>query len=166
MPPRKPISPQDKAHRVALSRLNRAAMSRDRLDAKLADAGFDADTRAAALDRLELAGLLDDHAYARVLIDEFRRAGAGPAMLRRKLIQRGVKSVLIDQLLAEIDQPGDVMDRARAFARKRLAALARFDPPTRARRLGGALARRGYDADVVAQIVAELVGDDRNDDAF
>lgn len=159
MPPRKPETIEDKAYRTALSRLNRAAMSRARLDAKLASAGFAQDVRAAALDRLEAAGLLSDEAYARALVDEFLAAGAGPALVRQKLSQRGVSDVLADLLLDERASPADALEQARTFARKKLRTMTRLDPLTARRRLSAALARRGYDTDTVEQVVTQLVAD-------
>ncbi len=158
MAARKPQTPEEKAYRVALSRLNRAAMSRARLAAKLAAAGFDDATCAAVLDRLASAGLLDDEAYARALIDEFAAAGDAAPRLRQKLLQRGVDETLADRLLRSHSDPRDNLAQARAFAASRLRGMARLDAVARARRLAGALARRGYDADIVETIVAELVG--------
>ncbi len=150
---------QDKAFRAASSRLARRAMSAGMIDQKLRELGYATDVREQVLARLDKLGLLDDAAYGRALIRETTRSKpAGPRLLRQKLMAKRLDGSLIDALLAEhvaqreadAHDTGDDPDAgAIAFARKRAASLARYEPEVRRRRLYGQLARRGFDLDTV-----------------
>ncbi|MFP4146012.1 MAG: regulatory protein RecX [Phycisphaeraceae bacterium] len=147
----------DKALRRAMHRLARRAMSRRDLDRKLRDLDYEPAVRERVLDRLEELGYLDDAEYGRMVIrDQLARKPAGPFFLKQKLMQKGLDRELIDRLVdeatAELDQAG----QAREVAERRLRTLARFDPPTRRRRLYGLLARRGFDSEAISAALEEL----------
>jgi regulatory protein len=61
--------------------------------------------------------------------------------------------------LAVVD-PEDEEASARELTYRRLPSMDRLSPEARARRIAGLLARKGYPADVVARVVADVAGAD------
>ncbi|MEM1213287.1 MAG: regulatory protein RecX [Planctomycetota bacterium] len=150
----------DKAMRFALNSLNRRAVSRYKLDRKLADRDYPHDTRERVLDRLEALGHLDDFALAQSLIRSQTRAKpAGRRLLQQKLFQAGIARDAANRALDERQQqldPDAIRQQAMDFAQRKLATLARFDAPTQRRRLYGTLARRGFSPDLIHDILDRL----------
>jgi regulatory protein len=121
--------------------------------------GVAADDVAVVLDRLTAVGLLDDAAYARQLTrSKVLGGGAASRRVQRELAARGVGRQVAEQAIATVmqDEGVDESVLAEQVARRRMAALARFDPATQRRRLYAYLARRGYRADHIRRAV-ELV---------
>jgi len=141
----------DKAMRAAMNRLARRAMSGWMLRDKLRTLGHEADVIDGVLERLAELELLDDERFGRALIREVMgRKPAGPALLKQKLYQKGIRGALADRLVAEATADDQSQrDAAIAFARKRAASMARLDAQARQRRLYGQLARRGFDPDTI-----------------
>ena len=153
----------DKAFDAALGRLNRRAMSRRQLKDRLKGLGHEEAIAERVLDRLADLGFLDDEAFGRELIRQTLNAGpASPRLLQSKLAQRGLEGDLIDRLVAEqAPSAAQAAQGAAAFARKKLATLARLDPLARKRRLWGMLARRGFDHDTIETALRDM--DDLDD---
>lgn len=109
-----------------------------------------------AIAALERRGLLDDRVFAERYAAARARRGLGPARLIRDLLAQGVDRATAEAAVRAgiAGEEIDVCAEARRFAARRLAALARFAPPERRRRLVAYLQRRGYaaaDAHVVAR---------------
>lgn len=120
-----------------------------------------------AVDRLIEIGLLDDAAFSRQWIESRRGfSRRGTLALRDELRRKGVGRDMIDAALA--DQPEDEgVEQERALALARTALRKYRDAPDRAtfqRRLGGYLMRRGFSADMIRPILAQLWTELRNDD--
>ena len=146
----------------------RARSVRD-LKLRLRRAGAPAPVIDAATERLAGLGLLDDEAYARNLAHA-RVAGGGISKrrigqeLQKRGVSRDVADDAIDATLEDIVL--DEMEGARAAAAKRMRSLASLDAPTRRRRLYAFLARRGFEASVIARVVKEVeAGRLPNDDS-
>ncbi len=156
----------DKASRTAMNSLARRAQSRGELADRLRRKGFDEPAVETVLDELTGRGLVDDLAYGRaVMADLVTRKRAGPRLIRHKLFQKKLEAATIDRVVSEAEAQRDLVDDARAIARKRLrtAALSKADVPTRKRRLWSLLARRGYDSDVIRSALEHLEGLDQTD---
>jgi regulatory protein len=116
------------------------------------------------LERLAGQGYLDDADYARQLA-RARIVGGGTSRRRveQELFKRGVsKETATDAINAtlaevELDEHGAALNAAR----KRMRSLAALDPLTRRRRLYSFLARRGYESEVVARVVNEVLSESR-----
>lgn len=155
----------------ALKRLRRRLMSRRRLDSRLKLAGHeDADARAAALDRLEASGAINDAELGRALLREASRAKpAGAKLLKHKLFQAGLDASLIDTLVTEHLGEVDVdleRERTLEMLRRKARGMTRIDDTARRRRLLGLLARRGFDAGASFELVNEALGDAEQDPTF
>ena len=151
----------DKAMRAAMNRLSRRAMSGWMLKDKLRLLGHEPAVIDAVLDRLAQIELLDDERFGRALVrDVLARKCAGPALLKQKLYQKGIRGSLADRLIAEATSDDAVQrDGAIALARKRAASMSKLDKPTRDRRLYGQLARRGFSPDTIKAALRAVAED-------
>lgn len=111
------------------------------------------------IQRLTIAGFLDDASFAR----QFARwKGTGAGLSRRRIEQelgrRGVDRQVAAEAIAETFAEENVDEQAaiEAVAEKKLRTLAKVEEPTRRRRLYAYLARRGYDADAISATVGRL----------
>ncbi len=149
--------PFDWARQIVLRQLTAAPRSRAQLEQVLRRKDCPDDVAAAVLDRMEEVGLVDDTAYAGMLV---RSQQAGRGLARRALAQelrrKGVDDETAQAALDEVD-PHDEEDRARALVAKKMRSISGLTPLVQTRRLAGMLARRGYPSDVSMRIVREAV---------
>ena len=127
--------------------------------------GYAESTAQSVADTLQRDGWLDDERLARDLVDSLcREKPAGKALIIEKLTKRGIATDLAHRVADERHESQNEDDAAMAFAKKRLAKMPNnVDKTTKARRLAGALARRGFEQDVVEDIVRKLDLDGEND---
>ncbi len=102
----------------------------------------------ALLGRLEEAGLLDDRRIARLWVEDLHRRGTSTRLLRVRLRQKGVPSLVVDEVLAELaSSPDFEMAAAVAYARRRRLGAFHVDPERRRERREKdlrSLMRRGF----------------------
>ena len=99
----------------------------------------------AVLDRLTEVGLVDDEAFAEMLVRS-QQAGRGLARraLARELRSKGIDPELAAETLDGIDDESE-RERARELVAKKLRSMHGLDAPSvQTRRLAGMLARKGY----------------------
>ena len=139
--------PHDWARQIVLRQLTAAPRSRAQLEQALRRKECPDDVAAAVLDRMEEVGLVDDTAYAGMLV---RSQQAGRGLARRALAQelrrKGVDDETAQAALDEVD-PHDEEDRARELVAKKMRSMTGLDPVVQTRRLAGMLARKGYPSD-------------------
>ena len=113
-------------------------------------------TVARVIARLEAQRYLDDRRFAEAYTErEALTRGAGARLVRAGLRSHGVAE---DVVMREAERASSAeLETARAVARRALPRLSGLEPPVRARRLAGQLARRGYAASVVYQVVREAL---------
>ena len=145
----------------ALNLLALRARSSQELRRQLVRKGEPADQVDAAIARLQMAGFLDDHAFAR----QFARSKAvGAGMSRRRIQQelgrRGVARQIGDDAIADVFAEEQLDEHAvvEEAARKKLRSLKNLDAGTRKRRLYAFLARRGYDLDDIRRVMQAVGG--------
>jgi regulatory protein len=111
-----------------------------------------------ALARLEARGLVDDRRFAAEYAARRTGAGRGARRVVTDLLARGVDRGIAQTVVAEaMAQEGiDGQQMARAVAQRRAVQLRDLPPKVRKRRLLGYLARRGYPASEVKELVEEL----------
>jgi regulatory protein len=136
-----------------------APRSRSELAQKLAQRDCPAEVAAAVLDRMTEVGLIDDEAYAQMLVHS-QQAGRGLARqaLARELRTKGIEDHLADEALASITDE-DERDRARALVDKKLRAMHGLDIQVQTRRLAGMLARKGYSPSMTYAVIREAIAD-------
>lgn len=134
-----------------------APRSRRQLEDKLRQKGCEDDVARAVLDRLEQVGLVDDAAYARMLVRSRQETkGLAPRALSQELRRKGVAEELIEDALAEFS-PDDQHGRARELVDKRLRTMKGLDRQVQTRRLAGFLGRKGYDSHVAFRVINEAL---------
>jgi len=151
--------PHDLARQIVLRQLAMAPRSRAELEAKLVQRDCPADVAAAVLDRMTEVGLVDDKAYALMLVRS-QQAGRGLAKraLAHQLHNKGIEDDLADAALASISD-ADERDRARALVDKKLHAMHGFGIEVQTRRLAGMLARKGYSPSLAYAVIREAIAD-------
>ena len=124
-----------KAAQLASGRM----MSRKELADKLNRKGIAPDTAEEAVEWLTSLGAVDDAAYAGVIARHYAASGYGPGRVRQELQKRGVPRELWDDVLAQLPDSTDAIDR---FLRRKLGGRT----PDRAalKKLSDALLRRGF----------------------
>jgi regulatory protein len=152
--------PVARAREICLRQLSTRARSRAELAATLGRRGIEPDVAEAVLERLTEVGLVDDEAFAAALVSSGRaHRRLGRRALAADLHRRGVDDDVSAVALAVVD-PEDEEASARELIYQRLPSMDRLSPEARARRIAGLLARKGYPADVVARVVADVAGAD------
>ncbi len=117
---------------------------------------FDPAAIARVLARLKQGRYIDDEAYARALVEELRNKPLGPARIRLKMMQRGFPLQLIDRCLKESQGKLSEREAAKQVARERLQALMNDEPQAQRRKLYGYLARRGFSAETIQDVMESL----------
>jgi len=151
--------PHDVARQIVLRQLAMAPRSRAELAQKLAQRGCAADVATTVLDRMTQVGLVDDEAYAQMLVRS-QQAGRGLAKraLARELRTKGIEDHLAEDALTAISDE-DERDRARALVDKKLRAMHGLGIEVQTRRLVGMLARKGYSSNVTYAVIREAIAD-------
>lgn len=111
-----------------------------------------------AVHRLHELNYLDDADYAeRYARERFERKGYGARRIQHELRRRGVDRRHIENALAEVVERDEALQHARSHAEKRLSRLEREPNPwKRRRKLSDYLRRRGFDYELIRQVVREV----------
>ena len=149
----------DAARNTVLRSLSMAPRSRYQLWQTLERKGTEPDIANAVLDRMTEVGLIDDHAFAAMLV-RARRSEKGLARraLRQELTLKGIDSVIIDEVLETITDDQEY-ERAVELVQKKLRTMNSLTDEAKIRRLAGLLARKGYSSGVTFSIVRSLVSE-------
>jgi len=159
----KPKEPEpdlhDVARQIVLRQLAMAPRSRAQLEQKLAQRGCPVDVAAAVLDRMSEVGLIDDHAYAQMLVrSQQARRGLAKRALARELRTKGIEDDLAQEALASISD-ADERSRARDLVDKKLRAMNGLGIDVQTRRLAGMLARKGYSPNLTYAVIRDAIAD-------
>jgi len=142
-----------------LKQLSMAPRSRKQLADKLRQRGCPDDVGARVLDRMQAVGLVDDEAYAQMVVRSKQATrGLAKRALAHDLRGKGVADTTIEEALGSIDTESE-RALAEAVAGKTMRRLAGLDPQVQARRLAGVLGRKGYPPSVVYAVVRDAVND-------
>ena len=107
----------------------------------------------AAVERLKELGYLDDEKFARDFIDSrLRTKPVSRRKLRDQLIAHKLERHVIDEALLVIDDAAE-RNHALLVAKKYLGQFTSLPEAERARRVASRLATRGYDYDLIGEIV-------------
>jgi len=148
------------AHRAALRALGRRAYARFDLRRRLVQKQHPPAAADAALRRLEAWGLIDDRRFAERYAAVRAARGRGPSRLIKDLLAQGVdRRTAEDAVRDALAEEGiDPQLEARAVAAKRARQLAHLPTTVRKRRLLAYLARRGYAAPGIREVVEQVCG--------
>lgn len=160
MSPKKSRPKDERAAFDAASKiLARGPFGAEGLIARLVSRGFDEPIARAGVERLAELGLLREDASAEAIVHATRRdLPAGEALLRARLEQRGVDPLAAEEALhdatASTDDAAEALQLAKNAARR---LPARLDDASKARRLLGLLARRGFSEDHAVDAVRAVI---------
>jgi len=119
---------------------------------------------AATIERVmaELRGqrLVEDREVARRQARRGKKTRIGPLRVEAELAARGVADDLLDSELEPLRDPEWQRREVEALARKRLARLAGRPREERQRKVGEYLLRRGFDPQIVQEVVGHLLPED------
>ncbi|MEP6650229.1 MAG: regulatory protein RecX [Lapillicoccus sp.] len=152
-------NPEDVARAIVLKQLSTAPRSRQQLSDKLRQRGCPEDAASRVLDRMEAVGLVDDEAYAQMVVRSKQATrGLAKRALAHELRGKGVADRTIAEAVGSIDTESE-RALAEQVAGKTMRRLAGLDPQIQARRLAGVLGRKGYPPSVVYAVVRAAVND-------
>jgi regulatory protein len=138
----------------ALHFLGYRARSRSEVRERLRRYGYGEETVRAVIGRLEELGYLDDEEFARTVVREKARR-YGPRRVSADLRRSGVDTELAQGIVEEEFAERSEVEAARSAAARRYN---RGGSDAEARRVYGFLVRRGYSADVCAEVAREYRG--------
>lgn len=146
------------AYRAAVRILTKRAKSSGELRRKLREYAYETEAIEWAVGRLLELGVLNDEEYARMVVrSQLSRKPAGRRLLAGKLREKGIEPSIIDRVLEEQLAERDALEDARKLARQAARSISdRHESEVRKRRITGRLARRGFDFDVIREVVDEL----------
>jgi len=139
-----------------------APRSRSELATKMATKGVDGAVAEQVLDRLTEVGLVDDVAYAGMLVRSRQETrGLARRALLHELRQKGVDDDTARGAVEDVTDDDERAGAERVVARK-LRATRGLDRAVRERRLAGVLARKGYPAGLSYAVVREALDGERD----
>jgi regulatory protein len=147
------------ARAVAFRFLGHSARSCVEIERRLERGGFDSEVSAAVVDELRRDGYLDDGRFATDWIqDRADRKGYGRSRLAAELNQRGVDRDTVKQVIGDVTQEDEIrraLDIAAAKAPVSLMpTLGSAELLQANHRLAQLLQRRGFNWDIVKQVLA------------
>lgn len=142
---------------IVLRQLSMTARSRAQLERKLRQRGCDDAVAARVLDRMTEIGLVDDEAYAGMLVREKHSTkGLARGALAHELRKQGIDPELADEALQQVGAADERL-RAEQLASKKLRTMAGLAPDVQARRLAALLARKGYPGEIAWPVVRDTI---------
>lgn len=149
-----------RAREICLRQLSYSARSRAQLAASMRRRGINDAIADDVLSRFQAVGLIDDAAFAAAWVDSRHRGrGIGPRKIAYELRKRGVDQQLTAATLRTIT-PAEERAAARALLDRHLASTRGRPAPSRARRLVGILARKGYSPQVSYEVVRDALAEE------
>ncbi len=147
------------ARAIVLRQLTNAPRTRQQLRDALARRECPDDVAEAVLDRMAEVGLVDDVAYAQMLVRS-KQTGRGLARraLSHELRARGVDDQTAAEVLETVD-PGQERRRARQLVDRKLSTMHGLEVSVQTRRLAGMLARKGYPGDLAWSVIRDALAD-------
>lgn len=160
-----PSNPEETARLICARQLELRARSRGELATTLKRRGVPDDAAESVLSRFTDIGLIDDQAFAQAWVQSRHTGrGLGRRALAVELRRKGVTQELIDDALDPVDAESE-RTVARGLAERKLRSMPGDLPSTtKARRLSGLLARRGFPADIALSVTRESVQLDGSDE--
>jgi regulatory protein len=147
-----------RARSAALELISYRPRTESEVRRRLQQRGFGVEVVEGAISRMRELGYLDDESYVRAFVAErLRTRGHGPARLRADLLRRGASPALIDSALEAFVTRDDLQSAALRHATGRWTRLSReADPQKRRKKLYDFLARRGFDFDMIREVLETL----------
>jgi regulatory protein len=151
--------PAGAARDICLRLLTARPRSRAELAAALQRKGVEPEVADAVLGRLDDVGLIDDSAFAEMVVQSgHRHRLMGKRALSAELRRRGVADETALEAVSTIESD-DEERAARQLVDRKLRTMSGLGDPTQVRRLVGMLGRRGYSGGLAYRVVREALRD-------
>jgi regulatory protein len=153
---------RERAYQVAVNFISyRPRSSKEILD-KLARKDFSHELALEVVDKLKELNLLDDLQFARMFVrDKLRGKPMGRAMLRRKLLEKGIAFQLSEGVLKEYVTEENEREAARTLVERKMkmnrSRFSALDPLAKQKRLIDYLLSRGFSHDVATKTVRSII---------
>jgi regulatory protein len=155
--PAAPRDPAAEARSICLRLLSIEPRTRSQLAEALERKGVPDSVALGILDRFTEVGLIDDQAFARAWVESRHHSrGLSRRALSTELRRRGVADDDVREAVETLD-PDQEVATARQIIDRKLRSTRGQPPDARARRLVGALARKGYGPALAFRIVREAL---------
>jgi regulatory protein len=153
---------RERAHQIAVNFISYRPRSSKEVTDKLTRKGFVADLVREVVERLRELMLINDLEFARMFIrDKLRGKPMGRALLRRKLLDKGISFQATERVLKEYVTDENEQEAAKALATRKLKmSRARFsdlEPIVRQKRLADYLLNRGFSTEVAYKIARSII---------
>jgi regulatory protein len=153
------VDVEQKAYDRAVRFLAFRPRSEAEVRGRLERSGEDQAVIEAVIERLKAQSYLDDAEFARFWVEGRQRFSPRSATaLRQELRRKGLDDSMIAPAVAELDAATAAYEAARGRA-FRLSSLASSDPILFRRKVGDFLLRRGFDYEVVREVVVRLLSE-------
>jgi regulatory protein len=150
---------EQKAYDRAVRFLAYRPRSEAEVRARLRRSATDQPVIEAVIGRLKAQGYLDDAEFARFWVEERQRFSPRSVYaLRQELHRKGLDDSTIATAVSSVDAAASAYEAARPRA-LRLSSLAGNDPALFRRKIGDFLLRRGFDYEVVREVVSRLLNE-------
>ena len=153
---------REQAHQVAINFISYRPRSSKEVTDKLTRKGFAVDLVREEVERLRELMLINDLEFARMFTrDKLRGKPMGRALLRRKLLDKGISFQATERVLKEYVTDENEQEAARTLATRKLkASRARFselEPAVRQKRLADYLLNRGFSTEIAYKIARSVI---------
>ena len=144
------------AKKIAYDFLGYRSRSVSEIEKKLKSKDISPGTIRKVIRQIQELGLLDDEQFAKQLIsDKIKRKPVGKRVLMQKLYQKGVKKDVSEKVLEEVYTPENEKQYALQNFNKLFPKIKDADRNTQKKKTFELLARRGFDFDVINEIIHE-----------
>ncbi|MDN5276292.1 MAG: regulatory protein [Clostridiales bacterium] len=147
----------DEAYQRALRYLGFRPRTQKEVEEYLKRKGFDRGAIEKAIEKLKGYGFIDDRAFASSWVNSrLRNNPKGRAAMARELRQKGVDAEIIDEVMESVprEQEEAVANR---LAQKYYERYREVDERERVYKTAQALARRGFDWELIQRIIRRLI---------
>ena len=126
------------------------------MEQRLTREGFSEEAVETAVEELIDSGHIRDRKYAENWVIRRQKSNPrGKTLLKRELLDRGVDRETAEQVVAQVETEDEAV-LALQIAQKRMKRYRQLPTHVAKRRLHGFLARRGFESDVVRQVLEQI----------
>lgn len=146
-----------RAKNYALAVLREESYSKSEMEERLETEGFEAQAVQTAIAELIRSGYIRDRKYAENWVNRRQQSNPrGKTLLKHELVDKGIDQETAEQVVAAVDTE-DEAKLALEVAQKRAKHYKRLPIQVAKRRLHDYLARRGFEAETIRQIIEQVL---------
>ncbi len=146
---------QNKANNYAISLLSYRSRSEKEIENKMKGKGYDLDIIEDTLNFLRKYNYINDKNFAHEFTME-KSKKYGRKRIKIELGQKGISDNIVDNVIDNIDEGGEY-DLALELANKKMKSYINDDRKAVYRKLGAFLGRRGFDYDIIRNVINKVL---------